>query len=240
MVFGLDRRRKFAEYENAGAHVNSLFNVVGDKDHGFLFLLPDTYDLDLHQITRLGVQMAEGFVHDQQIGAGGIGPGYGHTLLHAAGKLARIIIFKARHIHKFDASTAYCFGLGFSHPLDDRPHAHVFQHGVPGNTGRLLKYVGNIVTLGIDLFSHQGDFSLAVFVNSADHIGQRRFAAARGADDDQEFVLVHMEVHIVQYGHLAETFRDMHIQKMAAHSPSVSGRNAADPLGPVSKVRNGP
>ena len=64
---------------------------MGDEDHGGAGLAADAHEFVLHPLAGHLVEGAERFVHQQQAGALGQGPGDRHALLHAAGELVGIV-----------------------------------------------------------------------------------------------------------------------------------------------------
>ena len=71
------------------------FDVVGDEDRGELPPLPELQHQGLELHARQRVHGAEGLVEQQHLRIGGKRPRDGDTLLHAAGELPRILVFKA-------------------------------------------------------------------------------------------------------------------------------------------------
>ena len=67
-VFCLDVCWTVGHDHDSVSQVNGFFNIVGNKHNGALFFFPDLHQIFLHQIAGLGVQMTEGFIHEQHIG----------------------------------------------------------------------------------------------------------------------------------------------------------------------------
>ena len=102
-VFGLDAPGELAFHQDdAVAEEQGLVDVVGDEDDGALFLFPDTRGLLLHEHTGLGVQLSERLVKEHDVRGVRIGAGDAHALLHTAGQLMRVVLFKAGQPHHVD------------------------------------------------------------------------------------------------------------------------------------------
>ena len=67
---------------------------MGDEDDGLSGSLGDLQKEFLHGHPGLGIEGAEGFVHQQNAGIGGESGGDGHALLHAATQLVDIGILE--------------------------------------------------------------------------------------------------------------------------------------------------
>ena len=73
-----------AQHQNAVCEVHCLLDVVGYKNNGALFCLPDAGQLVLHQITCLCIQMAERLIEQHHERLIAVRTGNTDTLLHAA------------------------------------------------------------------------------------------------------------------------------------------------------------
>src|SRR5260221_8475064 len=75
------------EDDDAGAEKHRLSYPVGDKDNGFLRLLPDAQQLEVHLLARERVERAERLVHEDELGIVDERTRDRGALLHAAGEL---------------------------------------------------------------------------------------------------------------------------------------------------------
>ena len=128
--FDLTYKLLFRKY-----YANLLFyatRIVGDEEAGLLILLPGLQQLGLELGAGLGVQGAEGLVHEQHLGIRRIGPGDGYPLLHAAGKLLGIVVRKLGQVHLFQVLHGQLVGLLAFDALHLQGKAHVFLNGQPG------------------------------------------------------------------------------------------------------------
>ena len=69
---------------------NRFIDAVSDKDHRLAFAFQDAQQLFLHQLSGLGIERTEGFVHEQHRGVDRHGASQTGALLHPAGKLVGI------------------------------------------------------------------------------------------------------------------------------------------------------
>ena len=194
----------------AGAHDHhtlgqddGLLHVVGDEEAGLLLLLPGVEQLLLQLGAGLGVQGAEGLIHQQHLGVDGIGPGDGHALLHAAGELLGIGLGEALQIHHLQILVGDLLGLLVALALELEAELHVLLHGEPGEQGVLLEHdaaVGAGALHGLAVHQH---LALGGALQAADDVEQGGLAAAGGAHHAHKFVLMDVQIHAVQGHHLA-------------------------------------
>src|SRR5258708_19279809 len=75
------------EDDDPGAEKPRLSYPVGDKDNGFLRLLPDAQQLEVHLLARERVERAERLVHEDELGIVDKRTPDPGALLHAARRL---------------------------------------------------------------------------------------------------------------------------------------------------------
>ena len=146
--------------------------------------------LDLQLFAPLGIERAERLVHQQHVGAGGQRPGDGDALAHAAGDLVRIgvgeivqadqvqIVVAARRASR--RRRGRC-GSACRRRRSRRPSARERT----SRTGRPCRAAGRACRPA----RHPGRSPPEDgVVQPADHAHQRGLAAARRAEEDDEFV----------------------------------------------------
>ena len=79
--------RPGGQEHHAVGEAGGLADVVGDEQDGEAAVVPDPFELVVEQVAGHGVEGAEGFVHEHDVGVLGEGPGEGDPLVHAAGEL---------------------------------------------------------------------------------------------------------------------------------------------------------
>ena len=175
-VAGVDDRHLVADLGH-NAH------VVGDQQHGGVVLFAQVGD----QVQHLGldghIQRGGGLVGQQQVGVAGQRNGNDHTLLHAAGKLMRILIVPLRRdTHDLQHLLGALLGGGVALVVAVQPH-HLGDlvadalHRVQGRH-RVLKDHRDVVAADLaHLVLRQLQHILAFQVdlaarNAAAHVGQ--------------------------------------------------------------------
>jgi hypothetical protein len=78
---------------------SNVRHVVGDEDDGLASLHPDLLDKQIHLVAGEGVQRAERLVHEDDVRVVGETAHDTGALLHAAGKLARHLLFEPGQPH---------------------------------------------------------------------------------------------------------------------------------------------
>ena len=94
----------------------------------FLVSRPDAQKLQLHEVARLSVEGGEGLVHQQDARIDRQGAGEIDALLHAAGKLMGIVIFKTVQADQVEKLLAICSAsLRCFWPRPSRPSRTFFR-----------------------------------------------------------------------------------------------------------------
>ena len=112
---------------HAVAELEGLFEVVGDHEDGHLRILLKFHEKIVHGEPRAGVEGAEGFVEQQDAGAGGQRLRDGEALLHAARERGGVGV---AHVAEADAVEG---GLGAGRAPPSGPRARGGRTG----SGRL-------------------------------------------------------------------------------------------------------
>ena len=149
----------------------------------------------------LGVQRPEGLVHEQHLGVDGQGARDGGALLHAAGQLGGIVVFKARQAHHLDEGMGAGLPLGALEGLALEPVEHVLQHGLPGKEREMLEHDAPIRAGSGHGRPIHGDEATLDGQKPAHEIEQRGFSAAGRPQQGDELLIAHAQVHILQRQH---------------------------------------
>ena len=91
---------------------------MGDEDDGLVKLFLKIEEDVLHIRTDQRVEGGERLVHEQDLGIGGKRTGKPDTLLHAARKLGRVMVFEAAETNAVDPSLGAFLGLILRDALD--------------------------------------------------------------------------------------------------------------------------
>ena len=84
--------------DNPVSQRHSLGLVMGDIDEGRVHLLAQLEDFRAHLVAELGVQVGEGFVHQEYLGLPDDGPADGNSLALAAGERLGLPLEQLRDI----------------------------------------------------------------------------------------------------------------------------------------------
>ena len=173
---------------------------MGDVDGSGAGLAVDLGDLGAHGDTLLGVKVGQRLVHEEDAHLADQRAADGDTLTLAAGERSRqtvqivgqaedaggvahllvdIVIVRALELQA-EGDVVIDAHLGIERiALEDHRHAAL--------TRALL-----VGALAVDQ-----EFTVADVLKTGDHTQRRRFAAAGGADEDDKFTLLHVEIEIV-------------------------------------------
>ena len=172
---------------------------------GGVQLLAQQDDLGAHLVAQLGVQVGEGLVHQEDLGIAHHGAADGHALPLAAGEgpgLAQQILGDAQDVRGVGDLFV---DLILGHLLQAQGEGDVVIHRHVGVQGVVLEHHGDVAVLGLQVVDH-----LAVDLHGAaadlfqarDHAQGGGFAAAGGADEDHEFLVMDVQVEVVDGYHV--------------------------------------
>ena len=132
------------EHRDTVGHGQGFALVVGDIDHGHAQALVQVLDLHLHMLAQLLVQGAQGLVHQHQLWLEDQGAGQGHTLLLAAGKLARITVAEAVQLDHGQRLLHPLGAVGARQAAHAEGEGQVLGHGHMGEQGIVLEHHANV------------------------------------------------------------------------------------------------
>ena len=185
------------------AERHGLGLVMGYIDKGRVDLFPQENDFGTHLIAELGVQVGQRLIHQKHLGIPNHGTTDGHTLPLAAGQRPGLpcqIFGNAQHLRRFrDASEHLIVG----NLLQTKAESHVLKHRQVRVQGVVLEHHGDVPILGLEVVDHHTvdlHGTLGDFLQTRDHPQGRGFAAAGGADEDHKFLILDVQVEIVN-GH---------------------------------------
>ncbi len=110
---------------------------MGDDDEGGAGLLVEVEEQLLDGMGGAFVEVAGGFVGEEQPGGIGEGAGQGDALLLAAGELGGIMVVALAEAHAFEQVEG--FGARVAFALQFQGHHHVFEGSEGGQQLKILK-----------------------------------------------------------------------------------------------------
>src|SRR6266446_7880009 len=132
------------EDDHTGAEKHRLSYPVGDKDNGFLRLLPDAQQLEVHLLARERVERAERLVHEDELGIVDERTRDRGALLHAAGELVWVHRLLALEPDQREEVAGARAALRHRQPENFRRQQHVVDHAPPFEEERLLEHHADV------------------------------------------------------------------------------------------------
>ena len=180
--------------DDAGGILLGQRRVVGDHDDQPVFadLLEQLHDLD----ACFGVQRAGGLVGQDDVGVVDDGPGNGHPLHLPARHLAGLFEQLAAQTHLFQRLDGAVPPLGPADAGQRQGQLHIPQHRLVGDQIVALEHEPHrMVAVGVPIPVLEGlcrpsvddKITISVLIQPADDVQQGGLAAARRAEDGDEF-----------------------------------------------------
>ena len=180
-----------AEAEDAVAAAGEL-KVVGYEDAGESVFAVEALEEGEDAFGGLGVEIAGGFVGQQEFGLGDEGAGYGEALLFPAGELAGAMVAAVGQFDACEPCGGFGEGLLAVDAAREKRHGYVFEGGELGEEVVELPDVADVaVAVVAGLFGGEGgdvdvaaeDFAGGGFVECGEKVEEGAFAGAGLADD---------------------------------------------------------
>ncbi|MNM96029.1 hypothetical protein D3C81_1084930 [compost metagenome] len=195
----------FGKHGDAVGHGQGFFLVVGNEDEGDAGLRLDRLQFLTHRLAQLEVECGQRLVEQQHLGMRRQRAGQGDALLLAAGKLGRLALGEAFHLHQREHFTDALGDLRTAHALAHRLRLQaegqvlgdghvreqcvVLEHRVHRALER--RAVGDVLAI-------QEDFPGGGKLEAGDHPQQGGLAAAGRAEQGEEFVVADIQVDAFQ------------------------------------------
>ena len=177
---------------------DGFVDVMGDEEHGFTAGFPDAEQELLHREAGLGVERAEGFVHQEDAGFHHQGAGDADALFHAARKLIGEGGFEVLQADAGEGLAGDGVAFGAREAFEAGGEGDVLEHGEPGEEGGFLEHHGAVGTGFGDGVAEDADGSGGDLLEPGEDVEQGGFAAAGGAEKDGELAVGDGEVDVGQ------------------------------------------
>ena len=194
---GLHPARTRRHHHHALGEIDRLLHVMGDENHCLGRGAPDAQQLALHERAGLRVERAEGLVHQQNAGVDGERARDGGALLHAARQLRGIVVLESMQPDEIDELAGARLALVARHVLALQTVKHVLQNGFPWEQREMLEHDATIGPRPRDRLAINRDGSRFDRQESAHQVKQRRFSAAGGSEQRDEFLLIDLKRDIL-------------------------------------------
>src|SRR5215467_8213839 len=157
---------------------HGLVDAVGYEDDRIARGCPDLEQLILQEFTRLRIERAEWFIHQNHLRLIGECTGDGGTLLHAARKLSRIfveVLLEADHTEE-----TFCDRLTLTgwQPPRLRSNLDILAHSEPGEQGIFLEHDTTICARSTNGLAVDQDSPRTRLDKTRCHVEQCRFPAS--------------------------------------------------------------
>src|SRR6267378_1546575 len=193
-----DAARSVAQNENAIAEANRFAHIVGDEDDGLSGLAPDTLELVVEQVAGLRIESGKWFIHQEDVGLHGQGASQRHALLHAPGKLMRMVFLELRETNEIQVVAGLRAALFPVYPFLPQAKFVVLPRGEPRKQSQLLEQKYAVGTGFFHFAAVDPDFSGRGAIEASDEMKQCGLAASGRPADEQEFSREDFETNIFQ------------------------------------------
>ena len=186
--------------DDAVAQRHGLGLVVGHINKSGIDALPQLDDLGAHLVAEFGVQVGKRLVHQKDLGVADDGAADGHTLPLAAGKRLGLAVQVLGDIQDLGGLPHLAVDLRLIHLAQLEPEGHVIVNGHVGVQGVVLEYHGDIPILGgnvVDQLAVDIQLTAGDLLQTGDHPQGGGFTAAGGADQYDKFVILDLQVKIL-------------------------------------------
>ena len=211
-------------HRDAVAHRHRLFLVVRDVDGRDADPPLNLFDGEPHLDPQLGIQVAEGFVHQQDFRLDDEGPGQRDALLLSTGELVRHPVLQLVDLHE----TQEFERLGLDLVPRILPVLQAERDVALDRQVRedriVLEHHADVALAGVDEIDPvvvEEEIPSLDRVESGDHAQQRRLSASGGAEEREEFALPDLQGKVRDDRLLAKAFDGIPDLDAHAHGSSL-------------------
>ena len=186
-----------AHDDDTVAQRHGLGLVVGDVDESGVDALAQLDDLRAHLVAELGVEVGQGLVHQHDLRVTHDRAANGDTLALAAGERLGLAVEILGDVQNLGSLADLLVDLVLGGVTQLQREGHVIINGHMGVQRVVLENHGDIAVLGGDIVDELAvDVQLAAgnLFKAGDHAQCGGFAAAGGADQNDEFLVGNVQV----------------------------------------------
>ena len=202
----------FIDHGHAVAHGEGFLLIVGDEDEGDAEFFLQLLELDAHLGAKFGIEGAEGFVEEKDLGFADDRSRQSDPLTLTAGHLGGLAIDKGFQGGHLDHAIDAFFDFRSGNPFHPETEGDVLVDGEVGEEGVVLKDLIHIPAVrGVEshIASIDKDLAGGGCVKSTDESKAGRLAATRGPEKSHELTGLDLEVGALEGFEGAEAFADI-------------------------------
>src|SRR6266481_7771950 len=212
-----------AQNEDTIAEADRFAHIVGDEDDGLPGLAPDAFELVVEEVAGLRIQSCEWLVHQQHVRLHGQRASQRHALLHATGKLMRMVLFELGEMNEIQVVAGLLTPLFRVYAFLPQAKFDVFPRREPRKKSQLLEQEYAVGAGFFHFAAVNPDFSGRGAIESRDEMKQCGLTAPGRADDAQKFSRENFEIDIFESRQLAAMAR-REVTRHAIHADLVVHR----------------
>ncbi len=171
--------------------------IVRDVDRGGAHLLVHALDLGAHLHAQLGVEIGERLVEQEDLRIAHDRAAHGDALALPAGELARLAVEQFLDVEDAGGLLHALLDLGLGKMLQPQPERHVLVDRHVRIERVVLEHHRHVAVFRrhvVDDRAVDRDLAVGDVLEAGDHAQGRRLAAARRADQHDEFLVGDVEV----------------------------------------------
>ena len=183
---------------------HSLGLVVSNINERALDLVAQLNELGTHLVTKLGVQVGQWLVHQEDLGVTHDGAADSDTLALAARKRLGLTVEVLGNAQNLGSRANFAVDLVLGDLLELERKRHVLVHRHIGVQSIALEHHGDVAVLGrhvVDALAVDEHIARGNVLQAGDHAHRRGLTAARGANEDDELLVVNGEVEVLYSEH---------------------------------------
>ena len=183
---------------------HSLGLVVSNINERALDLVAQLNELGTHLVTKLGVQVGQWLVHQEDLGVTHDGAADSDTLALAARKRLGLTVEVLGNAQNLGSRANLAVDLVLGDLLELERKRHVLVHRHIGVQSIALEHHGDVAVLGrhvVDALAVDEHIARGNVLQAGDHAHRRGLTAARGANEDDELLIVNGEVEVLYSEH---------------------------------------
>ena len=183
---------------------HSLGLVVSNINERALDLVAQLNELGTHLVTKLGVQVGQRLVHQEDLRITHDGAADSDTLALAARKRLGLTVEVLGDTQDLGSGANLAVDLVLGDLLELKRKRHVLVHRHIGVQSIALEHHGNVAVLGrhvVDALAVDEHVTRSDVLQAGDHAHRRGLTAARRADENDKLLVVNGEVKVLHREH---------------------------------------